>query len=146
MLSPTLYHFFGLSCCVAVAASMFSDSYEASFGLLPRTLTNLQSFTEALGGASASAITNSGDPARPFMVRDSTFPDFKSAGTRSCANQFNDCQDLANNGTFGGGATFTVTDCSGQQTRCDGTQATASAQNFRVLVSSDANFDYVCDS
>lgn len=35
--------------------------------------TNLQVFSEALGGAGASAITNSGDPERPYEVDGDTF-------------------------------------------------------------------------
>lgn len=43
--------------------------------LLPRQQgrANLQTFSGALGGAAASAITNSGDPDRPFAVDGDTF-------------------------------------------------------------------------
>jgi hypothetical protein len=43
--------------------------------LLPRQQgrVNLQAFTGALGGAKAPAITNSGDPQRPFEVDGDTF-------------------------------------------------------------------------
>lgn len=33
----------------------------------------IQTFTEALGGAEAEPITNTGDPERPFQVGDDTF-------------------------------------------------------------------------
>jgi hypothetical protein len=46
--------------------------------ILPRqqqqpSSANLQIFSGALGGAGASAITNSGDPERPFEVDGDTF-------------------------------------------------------------------------
>ncbi|EAQ89847.1 hypothetical protein CHGG_06466 [Chaetomium globosum CBS 148.51] len=43
--------------------------------ILPRqqSRTNLQVFSGALGGTGASAITNSGDPERPFEVDGDTF-------------------------------------------------------------------------
>jgi hypothetical protein len=43
--------------------------------LLPRQQgrANLQTFSGALGGGAASAITNSGDPDRPFEVDGDTF-------------------------------------------------------------------------
>jgi hypothetical protein len=66
---------------VAVASANLHASGQAEFNmgvLLPRqqARVNLQSFTGALGGASASAITNSGDPERPFEVDGDTFVRF----------------------------------------------------------------------
>jgi len=112
------------------------------FRLTSRTLTNLQTFTQALGGAVAPPITDSGQAARPFEVSGSTFPDFPSAGTRSCNNQHNSCADIANNKT----AAITVGQCDTQQTACLAAQSSATQTNFQVLVSQDANFDYICDS
>ncbi|KAH7360012.1 hypothetical protein BKA66DRAFT_400530, partial [Pyrenochaeta sp. MPI-SDFR-AT-0127] len=57
---------------------------------------NLQSFNGALGGAQASAITNSGNSERPFNVDGDTFTDFQSAAQRSCDNQFQICANTAN--------------------------------------------------
>jgi len=136
------YQVLGLCTFVAMITGMLSDSYEASFGLMPRTLTNLQTFTGALGGVLASPITDSGNAARPFLVQGDTFSDFASAGSRSCANQHNICADLANNGT----GSFTVSECDDQSTTCVAAQATATTQNFQVLVSSNAEFDFICDS
>ncbi|KAL2198666.1 hypothetical protein P885DRAFT_59219 [Corynascus similis CBS 632.67] len=70
--------------------------------------TNLQVFSGALGGAGAPAITNSGDPDRPFQVEGDTFPDYESAANRACDNQKNACADVVNNGS---GASFEVGDC-----------------------------------
>ncbi len=58
------------------ALSDLEDSIRAEFGmamLSPRDVQNLQTFSGALGGVKASAITNSGDPTRPFEVDGSTF-------------------------------------------------------------------------
>lgn len=63
-----------------------------------RQTSNLQSFDNALGGIRASPIQNSGDPKRPFSVDGNTFPDFDSAGQRSCDNQFQGCSRKANEG------------------------------------------------
>jgi len=142
MKSAFFYQVLGLCSFLISTASMLSDTYEATFGgLIPRTLTNLQTFTGALGGAVASPITDSGNPARPFEVQGDTFPDFASASTRSCDNQHNICADLANNGT----GSFTVSQCSDQETTCLAAQSTATT-NFQVLVSQNAQFDFICDS
>lgn len=37
------------------------------------TDVRIQTFTDALGGAEAEPITNTGDPERPFQVGDDTF-------------------------------------------------------------------------
>ncbi|KAH8730117.1 hypothetical protein GQ44DRAFT_572893, partial [Phaeosphaeriaceae sp. PMI808] len=64
--------------------------------LFLRQVGNLQTFEQALGGAKASSITNSGDPQRPFSVDGDTFDSFDSAAQRSCDNQFQTCQRTAN--------------------------------------------------
>jgi hypothetical protein len=66
--------------------------------------------------------------------------DFQSAGQRSCSVQHNDCARAANSG---GG--FTVNQCDTQQTQCVSAQASATQQNFAVLTSSNADFDFFCD-
>ncbi|KAF1921913.1 hypothetical protein BDU57DRAFT_463988 [Ampelomyces quisqualis] len=71
--------------------------------LFLRQLSNLQTFSQALGGKPASAITNSGDPARPFSVDSQTFDTFESAAQRSCDNQFQACESVANGIENGGG-------------------------------------------
>lgn len=74
--------------------------------LFYRQLSDLQTFTAALGGVRASSITNSGIPDRPFEVGGDNFPDFESAAQRSCDRQFQGCQEMANsngNGNGGGG-------------------------------------------
>jgi len=84
--------------------------------ILPRqqqqqTRTNLQTFSGALGGAGAPAISNSGDSERPFEVDGDTFRDFETAASRACDNQKNTCANMANNGS---GASFKVGDCDQQ--------------------------------
>ncbi|KXX82584.1 hypothetical protein MMYC01_200784 [Madurella mycetomatis] len=98
---------------IAVASASLDASFHGEFRmamLAPRQATNLQAFTGALGGAGASAITNSGDPERPFEVDGDTFPDYETAAIRACDNQKNVCADLANNGT----GSFSVGECDQQ--------------------------------
>lgn len=86
--------------------------------LFPRqaaTGQNLQTFTGALGGIKADAVTNSGNSQRPFEVDGDTFTDFNSAAQRSCDNQKNKCAQQANNG---GNAGFEVSDCDTQNSEC----------------------------
>ncbi|KFA61733.1 hypothetical protein S40285_10619, partial [Stachybotrys chlorohalonatus IBT 40285] len=83
---------------------------EWKMGLRPRQSgTNLQPFSGALGGASASAITNSGNSERPYEVEGDTFPDFQTAATRACDNQKNACAEIANSG-----GSFEVSACEEQ--------------------------------
>ncbi|KAL2149905.1 hypothetical protein VTH82DRAFT_7581 [Thermothelomyces myriococcoides] len=108
--------------------------------------TNLQVFSEALGGAGASAITNSGDPERPYEVDGDTFPDYETAANRACDNQKNSCADIANNDP---GASFEVSDCDRQNENCKSAAAAATVTTFPssapVLVGSDDNFDFFCE-
>jgi len=106
---------------VALSPSMMIDPHldrliqrEFRTGILAaRQATNLQAFSGALGGQSASPIINSGDPDRPFEVDGDTFPDFETAANRACDNQKNRCAEIANaNG--GQGGQFSVGDCDRQ--------------------------------
>ncbi|KAJ2900341.1 hypothetical protein MKZ38_002474 [Zalerion maritima] len=116
---------------------------DLGFNLYPRVgATDLQTFSGALGGASAPAIQNSGDTARPFMVDGDTFTDFQTAANRACDNQKNECADLANNG----GGEFEVGDCDSQNEQCKQTASTATQTAFQELVSSNAEFDFICDT
>jgi hypothetical protein len=87
--------------------ALVSTDYEISLiprhTLFLRQVTDLQTFSQALGGTPASPITNSGDTERPFSVDGSTFTDFDSAAQRSCDNQFQACQNAANGNGNGGG-------------------------------------------
>lgn len=78
-----------------------------------RQVNDLQTFTGNLGGASASPITNSGDPKRPFSVDGETLTDFKTAGQKSCDNQANKCSQAAN--AQGNKGAFKVSDCDSQK-------------------------------
>jgi len=81
------------------------------------TSGNLQTFTGALGGVTAPAVTASGNQ---FQVEgNSLFNDVQSAISRSCDVQHNDCADAANaSGNKGG---FTVGACDTQQDQCQAT-------------------------
>ncbi|KAH6628561.1 hypothetical protein F5144DRAFT_594543 [Chaetomium tenue] len=113
--------------------------------ILPRqqSRTNLQVFSGALGGTGASAITNSGDPERPFEVDGDTFRDYDTAANRACDNQKNACADIANNR----GGAFEVGDCDQQTEQCKSSASSATIKTFgtQVLVSSDEQFDYFCE-
>ncbi|KAH8169945.1 hypothetical protein LIA77_10489 [Sarocladium implicatum] len=101
-------------------------------GMRPRQAsTNLQAFGGQLGGQGAPAITNSGDPERPFEVDGDTFPDYNSAFDRACDNQKNACADQANNG----GGDFEVGDCDNQNNECKAAGASATQTSFAVLLS-----------
>lgn len=78
-----------------------------------QTATNLQTFTGNIGAA-AVPITNSGDATRQFDVNGDTFVNFAAAAQRSCDVQFNACANLANSG-----ASFSVSDCSAQESKFD---------------------------
>ncbi|KAF9871546.1 hypothetical protein CkaCkLH20_10957 [Colletotrichum karsti] len=113
-------------------------------GLLPRQGSqNLQTFTGALGGVQASAITKSNNPDRPFEVDGDTFPDFSTAAGRACDNQKNKCSQAANNGP----AKFDVSKCDEQATECKSAIDSTTKQSFGepVFAGSDGNFDIFCD-
>ncbi|KAK3693778.1 hypothetical protein B0T22DRAFT_50898 [Podospora appendiculata] len=155
-----------LAACLVAAVTVMASSaagvdfegsiqHEFRMGLLaPRqaSTVNLQTFTGSLGGIKASAITNSGDPKRPFGVDGDTFPDFETAATRACDNQKNECAQAANNKT----GSFAVGDCDKQQVECKrvASATPASATAFpaaapaapaTALVSSNADFDFFCE-
>ena len=74
--------------------------------------TNLQTFTGALGGISAPAVTAGG---RGFVVENNdSFLNLAAALGRSCDVQHNQCANLSNEG----GQSFTVGDCDTQDTEC----------------------------
>jgi len=104
-----------LSLCLAFAMPI--DGYEglSSFIFIgaKRSISNLQTFTSALGGIGAPAITMSTDSTRPYEVDGDTFPDFPTAGGRSCDVQYNSCADAANAKQ----GNFTVSDCGTQQSK-----------------------------
>lgn len=74
---------------------------------------NLQTFTGALGGITATPIEDSNNADRPFQVKGDTFVNIAAAVQRSCDQQFNACADAAN----GGDATLSVGACSDQKSK-----------------------------
>ncbi|KFY23272.1 hypothetical protein V493_05959 [Pseudogymnoascus sp. VKM F-4281 (FW-2241)] len=140
---------------LAVGATAWSHvdmDLRHAFGhvLVPRQATNLQTFTEALGGAAAEPITNTGDPDRPFQVGDDTFNDFKSAAGRSCDNQKNACAKIANDDDKSNG--LEVSDCDEQRDACMSAQDEATVTSFgsvessqAQVVTSDDDFTFFCD-
>jgi len=86
--------------------------FTAAFGAPVRRQTgNAQTFTSALGGIAATPVQDSGNPDRPFQVKDATFTNIDAALARSCDRQFNACANAAN----GGDATLRVAQCSTQK-------------------------------
>lgn len=74
--------------------------------------SNLQTFTGALGGIVAPAVTAGG---RGFVVANNdSFLNLAAALGRSCDVQHNQCANLSN----AGGQSFTVGDCDTQDTQC----------------------------
>ncbi|KAF3038897.1 hypothetical protein E8E11_005224 [Didymella keratinophila] len=109
LLPPTLLALlFSLTSASASPSPPLLDS-DYAISLWPRDLLfyrqvkDLQTFDSALGGVRASSIMNSGIPDRPFDVGGSSFPDFKTAAQRSCDEQFQGCQKMANSAGGGGG-------------------------------------------
>ncbi|KAI8933995.1 hypothetical protein NX059_008765 [Plenodomus lindquistii] len=86
----------------ALISSPHAISLVPHHTLFLRQLSDLQTFSGALGGVPASPITNSGDTERPFLVGGDTFDQFENAAQRSCDTQFNGCAEVAN-GVGGGG-------------------------------------------
>ncbi|XPS78780.1 hypothetical protein M3J07_010791 [Ascochyta lentis] len=107
-----------------VTFAMFS----AAFGTpIRRQTDNIQTFTSALGGIAATPVEDSGNPDRPFQVKDDTFANIGAALARSCDQQFNACANAAN----GGDATLSITQCSTQKDQCSASiqASTAGAQD-----------------
>ena len=101
--------FLSLTSAASPSPAFLSSSDNHSISLVPRhtlfyrQLKDLQSFSGSLGGVRASSIMNSGIPDRPFQVEGSNFPDFATAAMRSCDEQFDGCQKMANSKGGGGG-------------------------------------------
>ncbi|CAI6338258.1 unnamed protein product [Periconia digitata] len=89
--------------------------------------SNLQTFTQSLGGVSALPITSSGNAERPFEVDGDTFNDFATAAQRSCDRQANACSKAANDG---GNKEFKVNDCDQQKNACNDAQKSATVTSF----------------
>lgn len=156
MMRGAVFAIAGMGLVVGGLASMGEMDMAMEFGLMPRatatvaaTGTNVQTFTGALGGATADPILTTGNTVRPFSVDGDTFTDFPSALERSCANQHNACADIANSGKNSG---VTTAECETQQTSClaatEGTGSAASTTTIsaqQTLFSQDANFLYICD-
>lgn len=99
--------FLSLTSAASPSPAFLSDDFSMSLvprhTLFYRQLKDLQSFSGSLGGVRASSIMNSGIPDRPFQVDGANFPDFATAAMRSCDEQFDGCQRMANAKGGGGG-------------------------------------------
>ncbi|KAK0244222.1 hypothetical protein EDD85DRAFT_807209 [Armillaria nabsnona] len=96
----------------SAAAATASVAAVAASSAAASTSGNLQTFTGALGGAAAPAVTAGG---RGFVVEGSD--DFLNVGaalTRSCDIQHNACANAANSGSAG----ISVSDCEAQSAEC----------------------------
>jgi len=99
--AATATNVIGTSTTMATAATASSNG------------TNHQTFTGALGGISAPAVTEGG---RNFQVNNNAdFLDLNAALNRSCDVQKNKCADAANADRNAG---FSVADCENQATAC----------------------------
>ncbi|KZM24179.1 uncharacterized protein EKO05_0007768 [Ascochyta rabiei] len=101
--------------------------FATAFGAPVRRQTgNVQTFTSALGGIAATPVEDSGNPSRPFQVKDDTFANIGAALARSCDQQFNACANAANEGDV----TLSVAQCSTQKDQCSASiqASTAGAQ------------------
>ncbi|KAJ9211879.1 hypothetical protein DTO166G4_6531 [Paecilomyces variotii] len=157
-----LFEFLSCSLVVVVDASSMAITHKLDpimmrmlYGqMVKRKDDNLQVFKGVMGAA-APAITDTGNPERPFGVDGDTFTDFQSAGERSCDNQFNSCQLKANTNKT---SNFTVKDCESQQKQCRLAQSAASVTRFAAIADVtnaapepqqtfpfDEEFDIVCD-
>ncbi|OKL60558.1 hypothetical protein UA08_04070 [Talaromyces atroroseus] len=87
------------------------NNYECTTAL---TATATMATTNVIG-TQAPPITLTGNSARPFSVENDTFTSLASAKQRSCSDQFNACQLMANDDTTAG---FTVSECQNQQNAC----------------------------
>ncbi|KAE8382586.1 hypothetical protein BDV26DRAFT_288385 [Aspergillus bertholletiae] len=133
----------------------------------PASVDKRQAFTGTLGG-SAPEVTNTGDSQRPYGVDGDTFTDYKSAASRSCNNQFDSCQKIANTDQS---SSFSLQDCQDQLNTCMSTVSSTSvalqgatiasapvasssttdattavtAQFAQTTIPYDSEFDLVCD-
>ncbi|KAH7380279.1 hypothetical protein DE146DRAFT_290135 [Phaeosphaeria sp. MPI-PUGE-AT-0046c] len=104
-----------------ILTSLFALAFSAP--ITTRQSSNFQTFTAALGGISATPVTDSGNAARPFQVKGDTFVNAGAALQRSCDQQFNACANKAN----GGDKTLSVAQCSSQKDQCDASVSTSTA-------------------
>ncbi|KAA8619486.1 hypothetical protein Alg130_02880 [Pyrenophora tritici-repentis] len=115
--------------------------------LFLRQVSDLQTFTSALGGTKASPITNSGDAKRPFKVDGDTFTDFETAAQRSCDNHNNGNNNNDNKDKL------TVNQCDEQKNKCNAAQKSAPVKDFNSAVASTnigpdpdfPDFDLICE-
>ena len=98
------------------AAKTTSSAAAATTTAAAASGQNLQTFTGALGGVTAPAVTATSDG--QFQVDgNSAFKDLSNALTRSCDVQHNKCANAAN--ASGNKGDLTVAACGDQQTQCD---------------------------
>ncbi|KOC10427.1 hypothetical protein AFLA70_27g004141 [Aspergillus flavus AF70] len=108
------------------------------------------------------------DSERPYGVDGDTFTDYESAASRSCNNQFDSCQKIANTDQS---STFSLQDCQDQLNSCMSTVSstniaaqgatiasaptasssttdattTVTAQLAQTTIPYDSEYDLVCD-
>ncbi|KAG6811632.1 hypothetical protein H0H92_006501 [Tricholoma furcatifolium] len=104
------------SATATVALEVSSTSAAAATTTTTSSGQNLQTFTGALGGQTAPAVTVGG---RGFNVEGSdSFLNLSAALGRSCDIQHNACADVANSAT-GRSSGLTVGQCDTQNTQCN---------------------------
>ncbi|CZT49401.1 uncharacterized protein RSE6_10243 [Rhynchosporium secalis] len=105
---------FGLGVGVVLAGADIQIDFPG-FLRAPRQEQNLQTFTGALGGVKAEAITGTSDPKRPFAVGSNTFTKYSDAAVRTCNNQKNACAKVSNGNKNSG---LSVGQCDDQESDC----------------------------
>ncbi|EIN04862.1 hypothetical protein PUNSTDRAFT_75322 [Punctularia strigosozonata HHB-11173 SS5] len=106
----------------SASASSITSSAAASSTSAASAGGNLQTFTGALGGVTAPAVTANADGS--FQVDgNASFKDEQNALVRSCDVQHNQCANAAN--ASGNKGALTVAACGDQQTQCNAAATTA---------------------
>lgn len=95
--------------CTLFAVSLAAPAPRNAYN--KRQGQNFQTFTGALGGITATPVTDSGNADRKFQVKGDTFVNIGAALQRSCDQQFNACANKAN----GGDQTLSVSACTDQK-------------------------------
>ncbi|KAI1258501.1 hypothetical protein F5Y18DRAFT_345749 [Xylariaceae sp. FL1019] len=104
--------------------------------------TNLNTF-EGNIGAEPLAITRSDDASHPYTIDGETVSTFTDAINKACDGQSSGCSEQANGAAKG---QFEVSDCDKQKQDCRDTLGSATQTAFLTKVTSDADFDFLCEN
>ncbi|KAG9385444.1 hypothetical protein A1F94_004991 [Pyrenophora tritici-repentis] len=113
--------------------------------LFLRQVSDLQTFTSALGGTKASPITNSGDAKRPFKKPRAVRRQQDGGNNNNGSNNGNNNNDNKDK--------LTVNQCDEQKNKCNAAQKSAPVKDFNSAVASTnigpdpdfPDFDLICE-